>query len=609
MICSRKERWLALAEILVIFAMFALQGAWPAPDVNEAHYLGKAAHYWNPDWIRGDFFLDTADSHKVFYFAFGWLTLLLPLPTVVWTGRIITWLLLAWSWRRLSFALLPRFGWAILTAGLFLVFNERLQMAGEWFIGGVEAKGFAYVLMLLGLESLLKSRWNRAWLMFGASAGFHVLVGGWAVVAAGFAWMFLRADRPKLASMLPGLVGGFLLSLPGLIPSLLLSRGIDAETAQTANVIYVFERLRHHLDVFQIRMDFVLRFAALTLGFLLLCRLINRFLAKRLTQAQADASVVARFQSARILQCFVAGSLAIALIGVVIDLVGLYDRTLAAGLLRFYWFRTADIVLPLGTALLATFWLELQLTAEIVRGAIALVTAIFARACHCEGILPLRMRSVPASIKEQLTVENIYAVIALVVAALTFVAAIVAISWHGQTYIPLRLHPVPARGDINMINAALITQPDQPAPSKAARLENLASWQDVCLWIRATTPTDARFFTPRLSQTFKWYARRAEVATWKDVPQDAASLVAWWNRIQDLFATGSPQPEFRWRENVIDMQPKELRAIAEKYQADYIVAPSGDAPPGWRMIYESKEPVTKKSKRYAVFHLERESGP
>jgi hypothetical protein len=106
MICSRKERWLALAEILVIFAMFALQGAWPAPDVNEAHYLGKAAHYWNPDWIRGDFFLDTADSHKVFYFAFGWLTLLLPLPTVAWTGRIITWLLLAWSWRRLSIAVL-----------------------------------------------------------------------------------------------------------------------------------------------------------------------------------------------------------------------------------------------------------------------------------------------------------------------------------------------------------------------------------------------------------------------------------------------------------------------------------------------------------------------
>ena len=94
---TRINRWLPLAEILAIFALFALQGAWPVPDVNEAHYLGKAAHYWNPDWIRGDFFLDSADSHKVFYFTFGWLTLWLPLPAVAWTGRIIAWLLMAWS--------------------------------------------------------------------------------------------------------------------------------------------------------------------------------------------------------------------------------------------------------------------------------------------------------------------------------------------------------------------------------------------------------------------------------------------------------------------------------------------------------------------------------
>jgi hypothetical protein len=592
MICLRKECWLALAEILVIFAMFALQGAWPAPDVNEAHYLGKAAHYWNPDWVRGDFFLDTADSHKVFYFAFGWLTLLLPLPAVAWTGRIITWLLLAWSWRRLSVAVLSpsatagwsssasgvgstgslldkpavapapraRFGWAIFTAGLFLVLNERLQMAGEWFIGGVEAKGFAYVLMLLGLESLLKSKWNRAWLLFGASAGFHVLVGGWAVIAAGLAWIFMRTDRPRLVSMLPGLAGGFLLSLPGLIPSLMLSRGIDAETARTANVIYVFERLRHHLDVFQIKMDFVWRFAALTLGFLFLCRVINRFIDRKSIPEQADVSVVARFRSIRLLQCFVAGSLAIALIGVMIDLVGPYDRTLAAGLLRFYWFRTADIIVPLGTALLAAFW-----------------------------------------IKEQLTVKSVGGILALAV-------AIVAIGWHLETYIPLRMHPVPARGDINMINAMLMPQPDQPSPSKAARLKNLSAWKDVCLWIRENTPTDARFFTPRLSQTFKWYARRAEVATWKDVPQDAASLVAWWDQIEDLFCTGSPQPEFRWRENVMDMEPTQLAALAEKYKADYIVAPPVSALRGWKIIYETKRGKTD-AKGYAVYQIDRGAGP
>ena len=96
------------------------------------------------------------------------------------------------------------------------------------------------------------------------------------------------------------------------------------------------------------------------------------------------------------------------------------------------------------------------------------------------------------------------------------------------------------------------------------------------------------FFTPRLSQTFKWYARRAEVATWKDVPQDAAALVAWWNRIQDFFATGSPQPEFRWRENVVEMKPEQLKMLANKYRVQYIIAPVGGSLSGWDKIYKNE---------------------
>ena len=57
----------SLPEIALIFAVFFLQSAWPVPDVNEPYYLGKAIHYWNPDWVRGDFFLDSADTHTVSY--------------------------------------------------------------------------------------------------------------------------------------------------------------------------------------------------------------------------------------------------------------------------------------------------------------------------------------------------------------------------------------------------------------------------------------------------------------------------------------------------------------------------------------------------------------
>ena len=299
----------ALAETLLVFGVFFVQGATPPPDVGETYYLGKAVHCWNPDWARGDFFLNTKDTHEVFYYTFGWLSLWLPLGTLAWVGRILTWGLLAWAWRRLSFALLPRRGCSVLTAALMVCLVQRCHMAGEWIVGGVEAKGFAFVLVLLGMESLVRGRWNRVWLLLGAASAFHVLVGGWSVVAAAIGWVLCRrsyrgwrrlllgdandtgslsqapsppaplpasgargdqnpsppaplpacgargdldAGAPPLWSMLPALLGGLLLSLPGLVPSITLNWGVDARTMAAANFIYVFRRLPHHLDPGQI---------------------------------------------------------------------------------------------------------------------------------------------------------------------------------------------------------------------------------------------------------------------------------------------------------------------------------------------------------------------
>jgi len=266
----------SLAEIALIFAVFSLQGAWPVPDVNEAHYLGKAIHTWDPLWIENDFFLDSPDTHRVFCFAFGWLSFCLSPPAMAWTGRIVTWLLLAWSWRRLSVAVVPRAWFSVLSAALFGYLMERGHMAGEWVLGGVEAKGFAYVLVFLGLEALVRDRWNRTWLCLGAASCFHVLVGGWAVVAAGLAWLSLGRERPPFRSMGPGLLGGFLLSLPALVPSLLLDWGTDASILREAHEIYVYKRLAHHLVFGRFPLLLVGRFLALVVAFFLLARIVGR---------------------------------------------------------------------------------------------------------------------------------------------------------------------------------------------------------------------------------------------------------------------------------------------------------------------------------------------
>ena len=85
---------------------------------------------------------------------------------------------------------------AVLTAVLFVSLNENAHMAGEWVVGGVEAKGFAYVLVFLGIEAVVRGRWNRAWLLLGAATGMHADRRRLVAVAAGVAWLADRRERP-----------------------------------------------------------------------------------------------------------------------------------------------------------------------------------------------------------------------------------------------------------------------------------------------------------------------------------------------------------------------------------------------------------------------------
>ncbi|MEZ6107768.1 MAG: hypothetical protein R3B96_17035 [Pirellulaceae bacterium] len=62
------RRWMlviGLLEVAALLVLFAWYGGTPPPDVNEAHYLAKAKHFWQPDWCSGDLFL--GEAHWAFY--------------------------------------------------------------------------------------------------------------------------------------------------------------------------------------------------------------------------------------------------------------------------------------------------------------------------------------------------------------------------------------------------------------------------------------------------------------------------------------------------------------------------------------------------------------
>lgn len=566
-------------EVVFVFVVFFIQGAWPVPEVNEPYYIGKAIHSWNPQWIPGDSFLNSSDTHATFYLSLGWLALFFPPTLVAWGGRLITWALLAWSWQRLSRAVLPRPWASVWTAALLVCLMEHGHMAGEWVIGGVEAKGFAYVLTFLGLEALALGRFTRVWPLLGAAAAFHVLVGGWAVVAAGIAWLLIGQGRPSFRSMIPSLALGFLLSLPGLIPSLALTWRTDPAVVEFANQIYVFLRLRHHLDPSGFPPGFMLRFALLSAIWAAMWHWGPRSIANNRLQA------------------FVAGTLLLSLAGLAIALGFSDDPARRAGLLRFYWFRLSDVAVPMGVALAGPefllgigararlAWVPGRRLGMILSGIVVLGTVF----------LIARLLAAVGTMAEYWPAWE---------SAAGLAAAIVV---GGLLLVEKCLLPIPQVKQIRMAAIAwmsvalLLLAPGAhmvaavsmriaPTIPRADRIWDYWAWVDACQWIAKAgeVPAEARFLTPLMGQTFKWYAQRSEVVSWKDIPQDAQSMVAWWNCVLDIHRHDDPLIGGGWNNSLSRLDSRRLRYLGEKYDAPYLITYRWPRKRDFRVLYENR---------------------
>jgi hypothetical protein len=111
-----------------------------------------------------------------------------------------------------------------------------------------------------------------------------------------------------------------------------------------------------------------------------------------------------------------------------------------------------------------------------------------------------------------------------------------------------------------------------PVPPADARLRNFSAWIDVCQWIAENTPAEAVFLTPRLNQTFKWRAGRAEVVTRKDIPQDAQSIVEWHRRIQEIYYYQDEDGELAPIRSLGRLGTERLRELALCYGAEYVLS-------------------------------------
>lgn len=483
-----RRRFSGLSELWVYLCLIFLCASAAVPGINESHYLPKAKHLWDSRFAPGDLFLESHDSHFLSSMFAGLLARWLPLVAVAWLGRLVSWLLLAWSWQRLrrSLELSPAVGALALTGWLLAVHYGN--WAGEWVVGGFEAKTVAYPLVLLGLASMIAGKWHWVWLWMGAAMAWHPLVGGWAGLSVGLVWLF-QPDLPRrVYQQLPWLAGGAALGIVGVLPALSGLSGPDVVDRVSAAQVHVYLRLPHHLSpqLFAGERHWA---AAINLTlFIAVTVLFWRTNEQQHSQRPAGSAHLLRVAWLAV---------GFALIGLAID--GLLSRVrpdIAARLLRFYWFRWSDIAVPLASLLLLWQWLARPLKSTCdVRG----------------GAQP----QAPAGKVAMSRIHFMRAVCAGLLTLLTVVALA------SQLHLgPERTIPAADRLVVDSVGKNVIDS------------DRYVDWLAVCEWIRENTPPDSLWLTPKYQQSFKWHAQRAEVVSWKDVPQDNASVIEWYHRME-----------------------------------------------------------------------------
>lgn len=487
---DRRIRFDLLVDTVLVFAVFFIYAALanPIPGLNEPHYLGKAKHYWDPSWCSGDLFLESANAHVVFYQAVGWLTCFLSLEQTAWVARGLATLVLASGWTVLFSKIKSARFSAVWGACLFIAMAATGNLSGEWVIGGIESKVFAYGCLFWSLALFCRQNWISSAACLGFAVSFHPLVGGWSVVSALLAGVaifvrhrfraatdgsMLRSGAQTNKTAIVAIVVFAVASLPGLIPAVMMLSETTPELSYQATYIQVAFRLAHHLDPLTFSVAAYVAYALLFGIWIASLRWLQPYMADR---------SVAEKQGWEFFNLFVAAAVGIAVVGIIIGLgprpvqeMAMFKWRIAA--LKFYPFRLMDVLLPIAVCMSAVAGLHVLFSSDRAKSKLALISVSQAGWAISAVCLVLAMTSTT-----------------------------------------------------NVRHASKM-EPEQ-----------LADWLDMCHWIREQTPDNALVCTPMESWAFKWFADRPEYVSYKDCPQDAASLVEWNRRL--LFLRKWAQQEF-----------------------------------------------------------------
>lgn len=237
--------------IITIFSFSIAISFWIFDLGNTADILPDARHMVNSNWVPGDWYLDQEVGYRILFnliagpiyeISNSFLFTFLFLKILSLVGFI--WIFCLWFKQfELPLWLLPLF--------LFFLYTNRCIVAREWFIESVESKSFAYLSFFLGFYFFTIKKYRWSCFLIGLSLSFHVLVGGYLVTSLVMGLLILYRKEffkwPGKGNILVFVIG----ALNGILAIGIWAKNIIEKIPSTSvwdpNLIYVLVRVPHHV--------------------------------------------------------------------------------------------------------------------------------------------------------------------------------------------------------------------------------------------------------------------------------------------------------------------------------------------------------------------------
>ena len=274
--------WLVITAQVFVFNRFS---------GNEVDVLPSARQILDHNWLPGDWYLNLDIGYRqLFSYLVGILVDQLGFLYGAYAGRLFAYFLLALALVVFFRAIRLRFSLGLIVVLIYLA--DQSLIAGEWIVGGVDTKTFAYAFALFSLSSLIQKRYLAGFAFAGAALSFHALVGIYALFCSGVAMLLTRNSwRTEWRTLIRQAWPFFITGIFGLLTILqqLLPQGeIDTDKAWQ---IYVELRVPHHVLPSAWNGDLLTLQLILTAGFFLAIYLLKKTAASKFTAAYALGSV------------------------------------------------------------------------------------------------------------------------------------------------------------------------------------------------------------------------------------------------------------------------------------------------------------------------------